>query len=232
MYFKLDGCDTSQQYCSENRKLNWHLGDLGVYPVLTLIAWKVICFHCVSVVTWTKRHLQSSSDIAELIHKLQSIQGQRSKQSLALKEYTTRSFYNLEQPNCLCLATKFPYGPQINQIPYLIVFDGVVTQTLSLSKPLRNFFCNLIWVNNRKICQISLNLWNGLRAVHLFQPCTAFLLRAVTVFMVNRSCWDKIIILLLISHNIELLRSQNRVKYSLLRAKTSAMLNGCVWNFY
>lgn len=97
-------------------------------PVLVLIAWKVICFHSVSVVTWTKKHLQSRTDIAELIHKRQSIQGQKSKQSLVLntlqEAFTTG---NKQTVQLTWLATKFPCGLQFNQIPYLIVFDGVVT---------------------------------------------------------------------------------------------------------
>lgn len=110
-----------------------------------------LCFSCN---VDKKKHLQSRTDIAELIHKLRSSQGQRSKQSLVPKEQTTRSFHNWEQTNCpvntACHQT--PIRTSDQPIPYLIVFDGVVTQTLSLSKPLRNFFCNLIWVNSGKIC--------------------------------------------------------------------------------
>jgi len=67
---------------------------LGLCPVLILIAWKVICLRCASaasVVTWTKSTWQSKTDIAELVYKLQSIQGGRSKPRKFLTEQTTRS---------------------------------------------------------------------------------------------------------------------------------------------
>lgn len=79
---QLEDCDTSQQYCSENRKLSKHFGGWILFPTLVLIAWKVMCLHCAaiaSVVTWTKSSLQSKTDITELIHKLQSIQFQGQK---------------------------------------------------------------------------------------------------------------------------------------------------------
>lgn len=71
---------------------------------------------------------------------------------------------------------------------YLVVFYGIMAQTLPLSKPLWNFFGNFIWIDGGEMCQIPLNLLNCLRTAHHLQPSTPIFLRAVTVFMVNRSC--------------------------------------------
>lgn len=178
MHFKLDDPDASQQYCPENRKLNYHLGDLGVCPVLILIAWKVICFHSVSVVTWTKKHLQSRTDIAELIHKLQSIQGQRSKQSLVLKEHATRSFYNWEQTNCpfnmACHQTPIWTSDQPDSIPHCLWWYSDTNSVFVQTSPefLLQSYLGQQWENLLSLSE-SVEWFEGsssLPAIHCFPP--------------------------------------------------------------
>lgn len=71
---------------------------------------------------------------------------------------------------------------------YLIVFNGVMTEALSLSKALGDLLCVTIWVDTSIESQVPVYLREGLRTMHVCLPYRTTRLRTVTALMVDRSC--------------------------------------------
>lgn len=76
----------------------------------------------------------------------------------------------------------------VMDVRYLVVFNSVVAEALSLSKALWDLLCVTIWVDTMVEGQVSVYLREGLRTVHVGLPYRATGLGTVTALMVDWAC--------------------------------------------
>lgn len=77
------------------------------------------------------------------------------------------------------------------RLKYLVVFNSVVAETLSLSKALWDLLRIMIWVDTCIEGQVPVYLGEGLRTVHVGLPYRTTRLGTVTALMVDWACRGK-----------------------------------------
>lgn len=73
----------------------------------------------------------------------------------------------------------------IIHVRYLIVFNGVMAEALSLPETLWDLLCVAIWVDTSVEGQVPVYLGEGLRTVHVGLPYRATGLGTVTALMID-----------------------------------------------
>ena len=74
---------------------------------------------------------------------------------------------------------------------YLVVFNGVMAEALSLPETLWDLLCVAIWVDTSIEGQVPVYLGEGLRTVHVGLPYRATGLGTVTALMIDWACRGK-----------------------------------------